>query len=185
LETNNRFHANRKFEHDAKKTIKSISPDLAQKAQEIIWNRDSIDESFAILTTSAPLIGRLFNDIPCQAPSYPLIVSGDFMLRDSGLLMFLLLLLVELPISAIGDAYVRIAEDFAARSKGIGVQNTAVNDARAANREHWARELLRRLEARYGSMSAYFDLAGVSEATRNTIKDILLVSEEKTLIDIV
>jgi hypothetical protein len=177
-------YANRKFEYDVKTTNKTISPDLAKKAQDMIWNRDSIDESFAILTTSAPLIGRLFNDILCQATSYPLIISGDFMLRDSGLLMFLLLLLLEVPFSAIGKAYVRVAGDFALRSKEIGVQDTPVNDARAANREHWAGELSRRLVARYGSTSAYFDLAGVTGATRTKIKDILLVSEEKTLINI-
>jgi hypothetical protein len=106
------------------------------------------------------------------------------MLRDSGLLMFLLLSLVEVPLSVIGKVYVRIAEDFAARSKGVGVQDMVFNDARAANREHWAGELSRRLEARYGSMSAYFDSAGVSEATRITIKDILLVSKLEMLIDI-
>jgi hypothetical protein len=175
----------RKFEYDVKTTNKVISPELAQKAQDIVWNRDSIDESFAILTTSAPLMGRLFNDILCEATSHPLIISGDFMLRDSGLLMFLLLLLLEIPISTIGNAYRRIAEDFALRSKEMGVQDTPVNDARAANRQYWAGELFRRLVARYGSTSGYFDLAGVSGPTRTKIKDILLVSEEKTLIDIV
>jgi hypothetical protein len=107
------------------------------------------------------------------------------MLRDSGLLMFVLLLLSEVPISTIGNAYVRIARDFALQSKETGVPDTPVNDARAANRKHWARELARRLVAKYGSASAYFDLAGVSGATRTKIKDILLVSEEKTLIDII
>lgn len=107
------------------------------------------------------------------------------MLRDSGLLMFLILLLLEVPVSAIGGAYVRIAGDFALRSKETDVPDTSVNDARAANREHWAVELSRWLVARYGSASAYFDLAGVNVATRTKIKYILLASEEKTLIDIV
>jgi hypothetical protein len=130
-------------------------------------------------------MGRLFNEILCQVESYPLIISGDSMLRDSGLLMFLLLLLLEVPTSTIGNTYARIAEDFALRSKEVGVQDTPANDARAANRQHWAGELSRRLVARYGSTSAYFDLAGVSGSTRTKIKDILLVSEEKTLIDII
>jgi hypothetical protein len=106
------------------------------------------------------------------------------MLRDSGLLMFLLLLLLDVPISAIGNAYVRIAEDFASRPKEMGVRDASVTDARAANRQHWAGELSRRLVAKYSSTSAYFDLAGVSEATRTKIKNILLVVEEKTLIDV-
>lgn len=106
------------------------------------------------------------------------------MLRDSGLLMFLLLLLLEVPTSTIGNTYARITEDFALLSKEVGVHDTPANDARAANRQHWAGELSRRLVARYGSTSAYLDLAGVSVATRTKIKDILLVSEEKTLIDI-
>jgi hypothetical protein len=183
--TNDQSHVHRKFQNDARNTGKSISPELAQKAQEIIWNRDSIDESFAILTTSAPLIGRVINDVLCDATSYPLIISGDFMLRDSGILMFLVLLLLEVPLTAIENAYVRIAEDFALRCKEMGVKDTLINDARAANRQHWARELSRRLIAKYGSTSAYLDLAGVSGAKRTKIKDILLVSEEKTLIDIV
>lgn len=161
-----------------------MSPDLVRKVQDLVWNRDSIDESLTILTSSASIIGCLFNDVFCEAKSYPLIISGDFMLRDSGLVMFLILLLLDIPLSTIGHAYVRIASDFAARSKETGIQDSPVNDARAANREHWAKELSHRLEARFGSTSAYFDLAGVSSATRTRIKDIFLISDEKTLVDI-
>jgi hypothetical protein len=106
------------------------------------------------------------------------------MLRDSGLLMFLLLLLLDVPFPAIGKAYVRVTGDFALQSKEISVNNTPVDDSRAANREHWAGELSRRLIVRYGSTSAYFDLVGVSVATRTEIKDILLISEEKESTDI-
>lgn len=153
-------------------------------AQDLVWNRDSIDDSFAILTTSAPLIGRLFNDVLCDAKSYPLIMSGDFMLHDNGLLMFLLFLLLDIPIFAAENAYMRIAEESFSKGKEAGVKETPVTQAWAANRERWVKELLRRLEGRYGSASAYFASAGISKATRAKIKDVLLVSEEKILVDI-
>ncbi|KAK6005905.1 hypothetical protein QM012_007547 [Aureobasidium pullulans] len=156
--------------------------DLLRKTHDLVWNHDSIDNSFAVLTTAAPLIGRLFNDAFCEAKSYPLIISGNFMLDDNGLLMFLLLLLLEIPISALEHAYMCLAEDFFSKGKEAGVKETPIIQAWATNYRHWVRELLSRLETRYGSIAVYFDSAGVNKATREKIKDVLLDSEERQLI---
>lgn len=148
------------------------------------WNQDSIDEGYIILVASASVIGRLFNELMSDETQYPLLICGDFILRDNALLIFVLLLLLEVSIVEIETIYMRMTEQLLSDIEQSSSVNADVRAAWAKNRPRWTAALIQRLEMKYGSVSAYFWAAGITEQTKSKIKSHLLVAENNKLIDI-
>lgn len=178
----------RKFERDAAATKNRNDPALLEIGRDLLWKRSNIDDSSLILILSGPIIGKLFNEVLCKPDFYPIIISGDRIMRDNSLLVFLLLLALDTPFSAIENIYLQMSEGLPFKldeeSNRQWERDTRFEvSAWAQDRSRWARVQRQRLEGRYGSVSAYFATIGVTEETRDSIKDILLASEDKTLID--
>lgn len=176
----------RQFQYGASQKGK-VDPKVMRMAEDLVWNRDSIDDSFLLLVTAAPLIGRLFNEVLCKADMYPLVICGDRAMRDNTLLMFLLLLMLDIPFPAIESAYLRATEELPLKLGDDTDAHLAQRLQKAAwpqNRTRWAAELRRRLETKYGSISAYFSSMGVTEATVSCIKGMLLAPEKRILVDV-
>ncbi|KAH0370074.1 amine oxidase, partial [Aureobasidium melanogenum] len=177
-----------KFERDAATTKNRKDPALLETSRDLVWKRSNLDDNSSILILSGSIIGRLFNEVLCKPDFYPLIISGDRIMRDNSLLVFLLLLVLDIPFSAIEHVYLKISEGLpfvpdeeSNRQWEKDVRFEA--SAWAQDRSRWARVQRQRLEGRYGSVSGYFSTIGVTEATRNSIEDILLAGESKALID--
>ncbi|KAH0341798.1 hypothetical protein KCU81_g6077, partial [Aureobasidium melanogenum] len=177
-----------KFERDAAVTKDRKDPALLEISRNLVWKRSNLDDNSLILILSGPIIGRLFNEVLCKPDFYPLIISGDRIMRDNSLLVFLLLLILDVPFSAIEHVYLQLSEGlpFVLDEESNKQWEKDVRfeaSAWAQDRSRWARMQRQRLDGRYGSVSAYFTTIGVTEATRNSIKEILLAGESKALID--
>ncbi|KAG9691701.1 amine oxidase, partial [Aureobasidium melanogenum] len=181
-------HSRWKFERDAAATKNRKDPELLEISRDLLWKRSNVDDNSLILFLSGPIIGRLFNEVLCKPDFYPIIISGDRIMRDNSLLVFLLLLVLDTPFSVIEHIYLQVSEGLPFKldeesnrqwEKDVRFEASAW----AQDRSRWARVLRQRLEGRYGSVSAYFTTIGVAEATRNSIKEILLAGESKALID--
>lgn len=175
----------RRFEADArKKSIQDHS--MLQQSRDLVWNRDSIDDLFLVLESSATLIGKLFNNVLSKEDMYPLVISGDRAMRDNTLIVFLLLLMLNIPFSSMDRTYLEITNglplDLADGSDADWAQRLQ-NACWGENRSIWTRELCRRINTKYGSASKLFTVMGVSAETIDSIKGILLSSGTTNLID--
>lgn len=115
---------------------------------------------------------------------YPLLTCGDFILRDNALLIFVLLLLLEIPIAEVETIYMRMTEQLLAKIDRPDSVNADIIAAWTKNRPRWTAALIKRLESKYGSIPAYFWAAGITEQTKSRIKSVFLVTENEDLIDI-
>ncbi|KAK6003475.1 hypothetical protein QM012_009246 [Aureobasidium pullulans] len=179
--------ARQKFETDVDRHGVSKA-DMIRRGQDILWNRDSIDDIFLVLVSSAPLLGRLFNEVLCKKEMYPLLICGDRAMRDSTLIIFLLLLMLDLPSDAIESAYLRITETLPLL---VGDSTDAIwaqhldTAGWHQNSPRWTAELFSRIKTRYGSALRLFTVMGVTEVTRNKIKDVFFHRENKALLDLI
>ena len=178
----------RKFKWDAAATDDRNDPALQEKSRDLVWKRSNVDDNTLVLILSAPIIGRLFNEVLCKPDFYPIVISGDRIMRDNSLLVFLLLLVLDTPFSVIEHIYLQVSEGLPFKLDEESDRQWESNcrfeaSAWAQDRSRWASVLRQRLEGRYGSVSAYFTTIGVTEATRNSIKETLLAGESKALID--
>ncbi|KAG9657678.1 hypothetical protein KCU95_g3888, partial [Aureobasidium melanogenum] len=167
-----------------KKSIQDHS--MLQQSRDLVWNRDSIDDLFLVLESSATLKGKLFNNVLSKEDMYPLVISGDRAMRDNTLIVFLLLLMLNIPFSSMDRTYLEITNglplDLADGSDADWAQRLQ-NAGWGENRPIWTRELCRRIDTKYGSASKLFTVMGVSAETIDSIKGILLPSGTTNLID--
>lgn len=161
---------------------------MIRRGQDILWSRDSIDDVFLVLVSSAPLLGRLFNEVLCRKEMYPLLICGDRAMRDSTLIGFLLLLMLDVPPDAVESAYLQMTETIPLlvgdSSDALWAQRLDTASWRR-NRTRWTGELLQRIKTRYGNVLRLFTVMGVTEVTRHQIKDILRLRESNALLDLI
>ncbi|KAK6003127.1 hypothetical protein QM012_000972 [Aureobasidium pullulans] len=176
-----------KLRYEADARTKNIrDPSMLQQSRDLVWNRDSLDDIFLVLVSSATLIGKCFNNVLAKEDMYPLIISGDRAMRDNTLIVFLLLLMLDIPVSSMDRAYLqmtnRLPLDLADGSDADWAHRLR-NAGWGKNRSIWTRELCRRIDTKYGSASKLFTVMGVTAETIDGIKSIMLAPKTTNLID--
>ena len=141
--------------------------------------------SFAILEASPGIIGRLFKELLSDAKAFPLIISGNPWQSDHTVVLFVLLLILDVPAHSIKYIDTCIMEDVVHDSR-CHPENVQKIANQRAKEESWVPDMIQWLNLRYGGIEAFFAVAGIAEGMRNRVQGILLhdqTTSEKTLID--
>lgn len=147
-------------------------PKLQAYSQSVLPVRTSVEDGFAVLMASAGVVGHVFNEVLAASGAFPLLVSGDVPSWDSMLLLFLLLLLLDVPEAAIEGLFVEMGEDVS--NSRIAHPGVVDQKAKDSDQNFWPRGLKQRLDATYGSIAGYLRSAGVKQAALDGIRAALL-----------
>lgn len=142
-------------------------PKLVGQAKKLLSPRSRVDDGLAVLVASAGVVGYVFNDILAGPNATPLLLCGDGTpgSSDVSLILFLILLVLDVP----GNDVERVLDEI--EQPLLSANDTDKKGQRLD--DHWVRELKHRLEVKYGSVAGYFGAAGVTEATKQSIREAL------------
>ncbi|KAK4506317.1 hypothetical protein PRZ48_000047 [Zasmidium cellare] len=137
---------------------------LIKEAEAMAMKRNVVDEGIAILKAASKsgLVKYLFNELlAANAGAFPLLISGDVEMRDSLIVLFLLLVMLGFD--------------------GVAIQRVVLLLQGADDTTGNFMELLKkRFDAEYGSTEHFFhDCAGVTRQAASTIRGRMLITPVK------
>ena len=153
-----------------KATTSRQDPGLVEHGRELLarTRKDDVEDTFALLQASAKLIGHLFNSVIAAPNAFPLLICGEPKMLDSSILVFLLLLLLEVPETAIERAFSDV--DAPPLDSGMVMDQAK----KSASHGSWVKAVKEGIVRQYGSVDQYFRTVGVTEASKKCIRDTLL-----------
>lgn len=159
---------------------------MGAESRRIMRDRDSIEDAFTVLVHASDIIGPVLNNVVSKPTAFPMLICGNVLMQDSLIILLLLLWILKVPEQVIENTCLTLTED---TTPGGNTHEAGESGFKnwAANRPHWASELIKRLNNKYRSMNHYFGAAGVTQATFDRIREgLLLTSTGKTenLVDI-
>ncbi|KAF2170990.1 hypothetical protein M409DRAFT_18962 [Zasmidium cellare ATCC 36951] len=142
-------------------------PKLVDYAQRLLRPRSRVEDGLAVLVASTGIVGHIFKSVVAGPNAFPLLLYGDGTpgSSDSSLILFLLLLVLDVPGADVERVLDQIEQPL------LSTNDTDKKEQRLD--DHWARELKHRLEGKYCSVTGYFSAAGVTEATKQSIREAL------------
>lgn len=163
-----------------RKTVGYAISDQTENIQELyreaIVQRGMLKDTFDRLEHTKSEIRELFNRVLSNESSYPVLLSGSPVLNEPGLITMLLLYLLDVPPALVDEDLLYPQEGLEERK-----EETSLAELRAAARENrgsWARAVKDHLDSKYGGVVAYLTSTGVTVASMNAIKDIVLPGTE-------
>jgi len=157
------------------------NPSLTEAVTDVVYARGPIVESIDVLDSANQQICELFNMIIGHGDAYPLLICGGNMMRDQHLIVFLMLLLLELPVDHIQNHFILSVQRLRIDSPQTAGESEFLN-AMLLPKEQWVSSVKQHLDDKYGGAEAYLILGGITPKTRESLTQILRIGSETEMV---
>lgn len=148
---------------------------IAILGEEVIRPRGLVGQAVDSIDSSGGELKQVF-DILANSDNYPLFFHCTSGKDRTGLVTFLILLILDIPLEVIAVDYIASEGELVSESelRIRELRAMGLDDEFARCSPNWVMDVYRHIEQTYGSVQGYLDWIRVDEAARHKVKSNIL-----------